>query len=93
MSVSAKNKLLELLGYSSLAGVRDLSELNRARAGEENLKMRTGSCEVKEYDDHATHIAEHTAFLLTEELSKEAEKRICAHMQIHKNKLKENKDE
>ena len=94
MSVSAKNKLLELLGYSSLAGERDLSELNRARAGEENLKMRTGSCEVKEYDDHATHIAEHTAFLLTEELSKEAEKRICAHMQIHKNKLKETtKDE
>lgn len=90
MSVSAKNKLLELLGYSSLAGERDLSELNRARAGEENLKMRTGSCEVKDYDDHETHIAEHTAFLLTEELSKEAERRICAHMQIHKNKLKEN---
>ena len=40
LSVSAKNRLLELLGYASLAGERELGELNRARAGEENLKMR-----------------------------------------------------
>lgn len=89
LSVSAKNKLLELLGYSSLAGERDLGELHRSRAGEENLKMRTSECAVKSYDDHRTHIAEHTAFLLTEELSAQAEKRICAHMEAHKNKLKE----
>lgn len=93
ISVSAKNKLLELLGYSSLAGERDLGELNRSRAGEENLKMRTGVCEVKNYDDHKTHVAEHTAFLLTEELSSEAEARICEHMQIHKEKLKENEND
>lgn len=89
LSVSAKNKLLDMLGYGSLAGDRDLSELNRARAGEENLKMRTGSAEVKDYDEHSTHIAEHTAFLLTEKLPKDAERRICAHMEVHKAKLLE----
>lgn len=87
LSVSAKNKLLELLGYGSLAGTRDLGELHRARAGEENLKMRTGNAEVKDYDDHETHVAEHTAFLLTEQLDKTVEERICAHIQNHKNKL------
>ena len=88
-SVSAKNTLLELLGDSSLSGERDLGELNRSRAGQENLKMRSEACGVKAYDDHNTHISEHTAFLLTEELTEDAEKRICEHMLIHKNMLKE----
>ena len=88
LSVSAKNKVLELLGFKALSGARDLSELNRSRAGEENLKMKRGDAEVKVYDEHETHIAEHTAFLLSEELSSEVEKRICAHIDMHK-KLKE----
>ena len=89
LSVSAKNKVLELLGFKALSGERDLSELNRSRAGEENLKMRRGDAEVKPYDEHETHITEHTAFLLSEDLSSEVEKRICAHIENHKNKLKE----
>ena len=92
IGISVKNKILELLGYASLGGERDLGELNRARAGEENLKMRDCEIEVKDYDDHKTHLNEHTAFLLTEEITKETEKRICAHMLIHKNKLKEEKE-
>ena len=89
LSVSAKNKLLELLGFKALSGGRDLSEINRSRAGAENLKMRKTDAEVKDYDDHETHVAEHTAFLLSEELSSEAERRICTHIDMHKNKLKE----
>lgn len=89
LSVSAKNRVLELLGYPSLAGGRDLGELHRARAGEENLKLRENPIGVKSYDDHVTHIAEHTAFLLTEQLSKAAEGRICAHVENHKKLLKE----
>ncbi len=91
LGVSAKNKILELLGYGSLSGERDLSELNRARAGEENLRLKKGSVEVKEYDEHATHITEHTAFLLTENLSGDAEKRLCAHISVHRKKLAEAK--
>lgn len=91
LPVSAKNKVLELLGFKALVGERDLGELNRSRAGEENIKMRTGDVEVKSYDDHDTHITEHIAFLLSEEVSKEVERRICAHIDIHKS-LKEDTD-
>ncbi|MDE6868582.1 MAG: hypothetical protein K2J83_05520 [Clostridia bacterium] len=91
LASSAKNKVLELLGYEGLAGERDLSGLNRARAGEENLKMKSGNAEVKDYDDHTVHITEHTAFLLTENLSSETEKKICAHIDMHRRKLEEEK--
>lgn len=89
LPVSAKNKVLELLGFKMLAGERDLSELNRSRAGEENLRLRTAEVEVREYEEHETHIAEHTAFLLSEQLSAEAEARLCAHIKKHKEKIKE----
>lgn len=87
LAVSVKNRLLELLGFTSLAVERDLKELNRSRAAEENLKLKSVSVEVKEYDDHEEHVKEHKAFLLTEELSKEAEKRICAHIAVHNKKI------
>ncbi len=87
ISVTVKNRLLELLGFTSVASERDLTELNRNRAAEENLKMRTGPVEVKDYDDHAEHVKEHTAFLLTEDVPKEVERRICAHIAVHNGKI------
>lgn len=88
LTPSAKNKVLQLLGYN-VSGERDLAELNRLRAGEENLEMRAGYAEVKDYDDHAVHIAEHTAYLLGEKPSVETERKICAHIDIHRQKSKE----
>ncbi len=90
LTVSAKNKILALLGYGTLAGDRDIAELNRARAVEENAALKTRSAEVKDYDDHTVHINEHTAYLLTEKPGKDAEKRICAHIAQHRKKLGEN---
>lgn len=92
LSSASKNKILELLGYKGFASSRDLGELNRARAGEENLAMKCGEAEVKSYDDHETHIAEHTAFLLTEKLTADTETRICAHIDMHRRLLNENKE-
>lgn len=89
LSTSAKNKVLELLGYGGLEFERDLTELNRRRAGEENLKMKGGYAAVKSYDDHAVHISEHTAFLLCENLTSDAEERICAHIDMHRQKMNE----
>ena len=45
--MSVKNKVLELLGYEGFAGARDLAELNRARAGEENPRTETLENSVK----------------------------------------------
>ena len=87
IGIAAKNKILELLGYGSLASERDLGALNRARACEENLKLRTQDVEVKEYDDHNTHILEHTAYLLSENLQKPVEQRIYGHVLKHKQLL------
>ena len=87
IGVAEKNKILELLGYGSLAGERDLGALNRARACEENLKMRSQETEVKEYDDHSAHISEHTAYLLSENLKKPVEQRIYGHLLKHKELL------
>jgi hypothetical protein len=89
VSRGAKNKILDLLGYKSLGSGRDLKELHVARCGEENLKLKDGEVEVKVYDDHAVHITEHTAFLLSEKLTDEQERRIISHIEKHKQKLSE----
>ena len=89
LTAGAKNKILDLLGYGSLASGRDLTSLHAARAEAENASLLKGGAEIKEYDDHAEHIGVHTAYLLTRKLSAEQEARICAHIQTHKNKLSE----
>lgn len=89
VSTSVKNKLLETLGYKSFGANRDLARLHRVRCGEENLALKTGDAEVKSYDDHAVHVTEHTAFLLTEKLTPEQERRFIAHLDEHKKLLSE----
>jgi hypothetical protein len=89
VSKAVKNKLLDLLGYKGLGNGRDLRELHAARCGEENLNLKNGRVEVKSYDDHAVHITEHTAFLLSEKLTDEQEKRVVLHIEEHKQKLSE----
>jgi hypothetical protein len=89
ISRTTKNKILQMLGYADLGGERDLDELHRVRCGEENLKLKSGDVEVKSYDDHEIHINEHTAFLLSESLEKNVEKRIVCHIQEHKRKILE----
>lgn len=89
LTQSAKSKILQSLGYGNFTGERNLDELQRARAGEENLSMRTSECAVKEYDDHTLHITEHTAFLLSDKWDERTEQRICAHIQEHKRKQSE----
>ncbi|MDE6373746.1 MAG: hypothetical protein K2L72_04530, partial [Clostridia bacterium] len=91
---AVKSKLLETLGYNGFDCARDLKEMHRRRAAEENEAMKNGSAaEVKDYDDNAVHAEEHTAYLLSQKLTAEQEKRICAHLKIHKNKLSEVKNE
>ena len=89
MSRSVKNKVLSFIGCGGFAGGRDIAKLHSERAAEENAAMRSGEAEVKEYDDHAVHIEEHTAFLLSSGCDKETEARVCAHLNRHKLKLKE----
>ena len=88
-----KNRILEAFGFGSYENVRDISALHMAKAGEENLELKTVDIEPDEYDDHALHITEHTRFLLSAEFKRyhnkeELKKRFNAHMGAHKAMLK-----
>ena len=90
ISVSVKNKLLDALGYKSFATNGDIKQLHANRCGEENAQLKKGGVVgVKDYDDHAVHIQGHTAYLLSEQLTAEQEKRICAHLNEHKKSISE----
>lgn len=94
ISSNMKGRLLKLLGFNGYTGGHDLEELHRQRSAEENALLKSGDkVEVKDYDDHALHIDEHTAYLLTEKLTAEQEKRVCEHLKQHKNKTSEVKNE
>ncbi len=92
LSRSVKNKVLQFIGYDNFAGERDLSRMHAARAGEENVALRGGEVSVNGYDDHEIHIKEHTAFILSGGVSGDVESRICAHINLHKKLLKEERD-
>lgn len=90
ISPAVKSKLLECFGYNGFTPKRDLEELNVKRCAEENSALREGNdVPVKPYDDDKVHVREHTAYLLTEKLDEKQEARICAHLQLHKNKISE----
>ena len=87
-------RILEAFGFGSYENARDISALHIAKAEGENLRLRAADAgtEPDEYDDHALHIAEHTRFLLSEELGKTVpaamKKRILAHIRAHREKQK-----
>lgn len=94
--ISAENKqrILEAFGFGTYENARDISSLHIAKAGEENLDMKTGEVQVDEYDEHALHITEHTRFLLSAELKRsgkqeEIKGRFLKHIAAHKKALKE----
>lgn len=90
LSPSFRAKLLETLGYNGFTAEKDLEGLNVNRCVEENRAMKRGEqVGLKPYDDDEVHVREHTAYLLTEKLSPEQEKRICAHLGEHKKSISE----
>lgn len=64
-----KEQNSDLSRLCRLFGGRDLAALHRRRCAEENSRLLQGDVPVKSYDDHALHIAEHTAFILSNNLT------------------------
>ncbi len=94
LSPAFRAKLLETLGYNGFSVEKDLDDLNAKRCAKENEALKRGeAAEIKPYDDDEVHVREHTAYLLTEKLSKEQEERICAHLNEHKKRISEVKNE
>ncbi len=92
LSVENKNRILEAFGFGSFENVRDISALHIAKAGEENLLLKTEEVMPDEYDEHELHITEHTRFLLSAQFkecvsSKEVKARFVEHIRRHKEQL------
>ena len=86
MSQRTKAKVLDLLGFGTLSGAQDITNLHVEKAQRENIFMASTDQEVEEFDDHSLHITEHTKALLTEDFSsnQKGKQRILNHMKKHK---------
>lgn len=86
MSQRTKAKVLELLGFGTLSGAQDITNLHIEKAQRENISMMAKEEAVEEFDEHELHITEHTRALLTEDFScnKKAKERILSHLNSHK---------
>ena len=94
LSQTAKNKILEMIGFGNWNTAQNLGELHIRRADNENIAMLDGdSVRVKQIDDHALHINEHIAYMLSGEYEKNADEKVeevfLKHIEEHKNLLKE----
>lgn len=96
MSDKMKVKALELLGLGVWENAQDTNELHIKKADSENVKLLGGKrVEASQIDDHALHIDRHIAFMLNGDYEKklavrpELESIFLAHINKHKNMLKE----
>lgn len=92
MSQRTKSKVLDLLGFGSLSGVQDITNLHIEKAQRENLALMNEEREVEEFDEHELHVTEHTRALLTEDFSSQlkAKQRILSHLKKHKAYMAQN---
>ena len=93
VSLAHKNSILECFGLETLDTTRDVSALHIQKATQENVLFEKEEVTVDEFDDHDLHAAEHTRFLinlcLQGERAGEKKRRAEAHLQAHKQKIKE----
>ena len=76
---------------------RDIQSLHIGRAEQENLDMLgKGEARVSALDDHEIHIAEHTAFVLSQEMESKDDslkERVTQHICEHKSNLRGGENE
>ena len=96
LTTRIKAKTLEMLGFGMWDSQYDLEELHMKKAGKENLQIiqTNGLDKPLEIDNHALHIDEHIAFMLSEEFYKNSkinekiEDVMLKHIKEHKEFLK-----
>ncbi len=92
-----RSKILELLGFGIWEQGQDIASLQRSRAQKECVECLNGGKipAVSQIDDHAIHITEHTAFLLSDTIDDENPKqraikeKILKHIDEHKMAISE----
>lgn len=92
-----RSKILELLGFGIWEQGQDIASLQRSRAQKECIEcLNAGKIPaVSQIDDHAIHITEHTAFLLSDTIDDENPKqraikeKVLKHIDEHKMAISE----
>ena len=87
-----KNKILQNIGFGVWDTSADLSELHIKNADRENTILENREVEVKEIDNHALHINQHTSYMLQvlysgASFNKLAEENFLKHIEAHKKAL------
>ncbi len=86
ISTNNKNKLLKLFGFETFEIEKDIFEMHRQRAINENLGL-VSLTNPLEIDDHKIHIDEHMKFLISDEalnLENEKIQELIIHISKHK---------
>ena len=92
-SQSTRKRCLDLLGFGTWENTTDIHKLQIDHAKEENLEFLTGEkVEIMPIDDHAIHIEEHTAYILSGELKNKlnsniVKEKLLKHIEQHKQEL------
>lgn len=80
-------KIMEMMGFGNWEASRSTDEIHIKKAALENAELMMGSDPgIEDVDDHATHISEHTSFLVSgrDKLSDDARKAVNKHIRAHK---------
>ncbi len=88
LSVSAKAKILSLMGFGNWESAQDAAQLHAARANRENVDI--DHAEVLEVDDHIIHIEEHTRHVIGADIDgadKAYRDKILSHIREHRKYL------
>lgn len=75
-------KFLEIMGLGNFESGQDIAESHINRAKAENITEK--DLVVLEIDDHELHIAEHTRYILENDLTEDRVKKLLEHIRMHK---------
>lgn len=97
ISNATRSKILENIGFGVWENANDMNELHMKNADLENSWLcDKKDVKIKEIDDHALHISEHTAFMLkslytSQDFDKVVEEKFLKHVSAHKEALEKAK--
>lgn len=75
-------KFLEIMGLGNFESGQDIAESHINRAKAENITEK--DLVVLEIDDHELHIAEHTRYILENDLTEDRVEKLLEHIRMHK---------
>ena len=91
LSAGTKAKILSMMGFGNWDSAQDIAQMHIARAERENVDI--DHAEVLAVDDHALHIEQHIRQVISsdiDDVDKDYREKILAHIQQHKQVMKEN---